>query len=160
LLADTLSNGTRGTTALEDRGHFALASRVLTQSDVFIVPRVDPASGQPVTYRLEPFVPSVSHGLEAPVPPSVPLLPFRFPSGSLPVVIQGPDGTIRVLGPAPFVQNRMRSLANVFGTLLEGPSPHITELHQLSTMNSQFEVQFTQYGRHVITLDGGIQDVW
>ena len=107
LLSDTLSNGTRGTTAIEDRSRFGVASRIVTQSETFIVPRLDPASGQPLTYRLEPFAPTVSVGNEA--PPNAPLIPFDFPSGSLTVRIQKPDGSMQVIGPAPFVQSRMKS---------------------------------------------------
>ncbi|MCH6545826.1 MAG: hypothetical protein IH796_07470, partial [Deltaproteobacteria bacterium] len=82
LLTDTLSNGTRGVGAVEDRERFALAPRILTQSETFIIPKVDSASGAPLTYRLEPFAPTVSRG-DRGVLPAPPVIPFQFPSGSL-----------------------------------------------------------------------------
>ncbi|MDA2929987.1 hypothetical protein MYX84_08595, partial [Acidobacteria bacterium AH-259-O06] len=159
LLTDTLSNGTRGVGAVEDRERFALAPRILAQSETFIIPKVDSASGAPLTYRLEPFAPTVSRG-DRGVLPAPPLIPFQFPSGSLTVRILKPDGTIDVLGPAPFVQARTRSLVDRNGETLGRGGGHMTDVYQLSTMDPQFEVQFTQEGRHVITLNGNVEDIW
>ena len=61
LFFDTLSNGSRGVVAVEDADRFGIAQRILTTSDTFVIPRLGAASGQPLTYRLEPFVPTVSH---------------------------------------------------------------------------------------------------
>ena len=159
LLTDSLSNGSRGVTAVEDRERFALAPRILTQSQTFIIPGEDTASGQHFSYRLEPFVPTVSRGQQgAPPPPS--LIPFRFPSGSLTVRIRKPDGSVDVLGPAPFLQSRMRSLVDRSGKLLDHGGGHLTDVYQLSTMEPQFEVEFRQQGRHVITLEGSVEDIW
>ena len=71
LLTDDLSNGTRGTRAIEDRNRFGISSRVLTQSETFVVPRVDSATGRPLTYRLEPFAPTISlaNAEDLPSPP-------------------------------------------------------------------------------------------
>ena len=111
LLADTFSNATRGTTAAEDAGSFQLANRRIFQADTFFVPRADPRSDQPYTYRLEPYVPFVSvsdHSL-----PNPPLIPFAFPSGQLHVVVQKPDGSVDDLGTAPFVQSTSLSLIHI-----------------------------------------------
>ena len=159
LLTDTLSNGTRGVRAIEDRGRFGLASRILTQSETFIVPRADAATGEPFTYRLEPFLPTISLG-DRGTPPNPPLIPFRIPSGSLTTRIRKPDGSVDTLGPAPFVQARVRGPVDSGGTALGRGGGHITDAYQLSTMDPSFEVQFTQEGRHVITLEGSIEDVW
>jgi len=159
LLTDTLSNGTRGVGAVEDRERFALAPRILTQSETFIIPKVDSASGAPLTYRLEPFAPTVSRG-DRGVLPAPPVIPFQFPSGSLTVTIRKPDGSVDVLGPAPFVQARTRSLVDRTGVTLDHDGGHMTDVYQLSTMDPQFEVQFTQEGRHVITLNGNVEDIW
>ena len=120
LLLDTLSNGARGVVAVEDADRFGVAQRILTPSDTFVIPRLEAASGQPLTYRLEPFAPTVglltsSFG-DLPGPPRI---PFQYPSGSLTVTIRHPDGTKRVLGPAPFVQSRLKSLVDDEGTLLD-----------------------------------------
>ena len=60
LLLDTLSNGSRGVLAEEDADRFGIAQRILTPSETFVIPRLSAASGRPLSYRLEPFVPAVS----------------------------------------------------------------------------------------------------
>ena len=161
LLLDTLSNGSRGVLAGEDADRFGIAQRILTSSKTFVIPRLGTASSQPLTYRLEPFVPTVSlgngSGAELPAPP---LIPFRFPSGSLTVRIRYPDGTERVLGPAPFVQSRLKSLVDDTGGLLDGSGGHISDVYQLTTLDPHFDVAFTQDGLHVITVEGTIDDIW
>ena len=131
LLLDTLSNGSRGVVAEEDAARFGIAQRILTSSETFVIPRLDAASGQALPYRLEPFAPTVSlvntsfGGL-----PLLPRIPFRFPSGNLTVTIHQPDGTERVLGPAPFVQSRLKSLASEDGIPLDTGGGHITDAYQ------------------------------
>ena len=160
-LLDTLSNGSRGVVAEEDANRFGIAQRILTSSETLVIPRLDVASGQPLTYRLEPFAPTVSlvntsfGGL-----PLLPRIPFRFPSGNLTVRIHHPDGTEAVLGPAPFVQSRLKSLASEEGIPLDSGGGHITDAYQLTTLDPRFEVAFTQDGLHVITVEGTIDDIW
>ena len=158
LLLDTLSNGSRGVVAVEDADRFGVAQRILTSSDTFVIPRLSAAAGHPLTYRLEPFVPTV--GLSDRDIPSPPRIPFRFPSGSLTVTIRQPDGTERVLGPAPFVQSRLKSLVDDEGVLLDNGGGHITDAHQLTTLDPRFDLTFTQDGLHVITVEGTVDDIW
>ena len=158
LFLDTLSNGSRGIVAREDTDRFGIAQRILTSSDTFVIPRLSPASGQPLTYRLEPFAPTVGVGNDGRL--SLPTIPFRFPSGRLTVRIAQPDGTERVLGPAPFVQSRLKSFVDAEGNLLDTGGGHISDAYQLSTMDPRFEVVFTQDGLHVITVAGTIDDIW
>ena len=161
LLLDTLSNGSRGVLAKEDADRFGLGQRILTQSETFVIPRLDAASGQPLTYRLEPFVPTVSlvsksfGGF-----PTSPRIPFRFPSGSLTVRIRRPDGRETVLGPAPFVQSRSKGLVDEEGFLLDKGGGHLSDVYQLTTLDPRFEVAFAQDGLHVITVEGTIDDIW
>ena len=154
LLLDTLSNGSRGVVAEEDTDRLGIAQRILTSSETFVIPRLGVASGQPLAYRLEPFVPTVSlmNG-SGNQPPNVPLIPFRFPSGSLTVTIRQPDGTERVLGPAPFVQSRLKSLVDEEGRFLDGGGGSLKNIYQLTTLDPRFEVTFAQDGRHVITVE-------
>ena len=158
LLLDTLSNGSRGVVAVEDAARFGVAQRILTSSETFVIPRLSAASGQPLTYRLEPFVPTVGLG-ERDIP-SPPRIPFRFPSGRLTVTIHQPDGSERVLGPAPFVQFRLKSLVDEEEELLDRSGGHITDAYQLTTLDPRFEVAFAQDGLHVITVEGAIDDIW
>ena len=160
LFLDTLSNGSRGVVAMEDADRFGIAQRILTTSDTFVIPRLG-ASGQALTYRLEPFVPTLGFFDAASGPLSVPPgIPLQFPSGSLTVTIRHPDGTETVRGPAPFVQSRLRSLVDEEGSLLDLSAGHISGAYQLSTMDPRFEVTFAQDGRHVITVEGTIDDIW
>ena len=158
LLLDTLSNGSRGVVAVEDADRFGIAQRILTSSETFVIPRLRAASGSPLTYRLEPFVPAVGVGSVGRT--YSPNIPFQFPSGSLTVTIHQPDGTERVLGPAPFVQSRLKSLVKEEGQLLDSGGGHISDAYQLSTMDPRFEVTFAQDGPHVITVEGTIDDIW
>ena len=123
------------------------------------MPRLNSASGEPLTYRLEPFAPTLSRG-DRGIPPTPPLIPFRFPSGRLTVQVQKPDGSVDVLGPASFVQARVKTLVDRNGETLDRGGGHLTDVYQLSTMDPSFEFQFTQDGRHLITLDGSIEDIW
>ena len=158
LLLDTLSNGSRGVVAVEDADRFGVAQRILTSSETFVIPRLGAASGQPLTYRLEPFVPAIGVGSVGRT--YSPNIPFRFPSGNLTVRIRQPNGTERVLGPAPFVQSRLKSLVKEEGNLLDAGGGHISDAYQLSTMDPRFEVTFAQDGLHVITVEGMIDDIW
>ena len=158
LLLNTLSNGSRGVVAMEDADRFGVAQRILTSSDIFVIPRLSAASGRPLTYRLEPFVPTV--GLSERDIPSPPRISFRFPSGRLTVTIRQPDGTERVLGPAPFVQSRSKGLVDEEGILLDHGGGHIATAAQLTTLDPRFDVTFAQDGLHVITVEGTIDDIW
>ena len=159
LLTDTVSNGTRGVRAVEDRSRFGVASRVVTQSEKFIIPRSHPTTGAAISYRLEPFVLTESVA-DRGFPPDAPRIPFRFPSGQLTVRVQKPDGSTVTIGPAPFAQARMRGLFDRDGAEIRSGGGHLTNPYQISTMDPRFETRFTQDGLHVITLEGSIEDIW
>jgi hypothetical protein len=157
LLADTISNATRGTSPLLAGGG-QLANRRIYQAGTFFVPRSDPRSDVPYTYRLEPFVPPVStsdHSL-----PYEPSIPFAFPSGQLHVTVQKPDGSVDDLGTAPFVQSTSRTPVMLNGDHYEGCSGSVGDVYQLITNSGQFDYQFNQYGTHLVTMTGTIEDIW
>jgi len=158
LLMDQLSGGTQGVRAMEDRGEFGVASRITTQSETFIVPRLDAANGLPAVYRLEPFAPTIAICDRS--PPAEPSVPFRFPSGALTVKITGPDGTTRTLGTAPFAQGRVQGLANPSGETLANGGGQISGVYQLTTLDPRFEVTFPVDGLYKIVLEGSVEDVW
>ncbi|MBC8249155.1 MAG: carboxypeptidase regulatory-like domain-containing protein, partial [Anaerolineales bacterium] len=60
LLSNVYTGGARGARAREDRDRFDLSTMVVYQPQRFIAPRVHPISGEPIAYRLEPFLPMVS----------------------------------------------------------------------------------------------------
>ncbi len=175
LLADTFSNAARGAmpadaASLTDAaalltnaaasltGAHQVANRRIYQGGAFFVPLSDPRSDVPLTYRLEPFAPLVSmsdHSL-----PYEPLIPFAFPSGQLQVAVQQPDGSVDDLGTAPFVQSTSRTPVMLNGSHYEGCSGSVGDVYQLTTSSGQFDYQFDQYGLHVITMSGTIEDVW
>ena len=165
LLADTFSNATRGTTPNDSSpdGGAQLSTRRAYQAATFFVPRSDPYSDEGqhrwhITYRLEPFVPFVSmsdHSL-----PYEPLIPFAFPSGQLHVAVQQPDGAVDDLGTAPFVQSTSRTPVMLNGSHYEGCNGNVGDIYQLTTNSGQFDYQFDQYGLHIITMSGTIEDIW
>jgi len=156
LLTNTFSNGQRGVTAREDQGRFALSTRIAYQSDHLIVPRLEEHSRLPITYRLEPFLPTISWSLAPePIPP---MIPFAFPSGQLHVAVQRPDGAVDDLGTAPFVQARHGMPEPRYQHYI-GSDRTLQRLYEVTTLSPQFEYQFPLYGRYLITMTGTIDDI-
>nr|MBC8248568.1 hypothetical protein [Anaerolineales bacterium] len=115
-------------------------------------------SGEPIAYRLEPFLPMVSFTDRA--FPSVPLVPFNFPSGQLQVMVEKPDSTMETLGPAPLTQSYSFQPTTLAGGDLHLGAPFLADIYSLTTMDEAFRYEFDQYGHHVITMTGVISDVW
>ncbi len=157
-LADTLSNATRGTLPTDDTSTSQLANRRSYQAATLFLPRSDSRSDVPLTYQLEPFVPFVSMGDHA--LPYEPLIPFAFPSGQLHVTVQKPDSSVDDLGTAAFVQSTSRTPVMLNGDHYEGCSGSVGDVYQLTTNSGQFDYQFGQYGLHVVTMAGSIEDIW
>jgi len=172
LLADYASNSERGVRAREDT-HYCLSPRTIWPTHRFIVPMNDEASGEPISYILEPSLPLTSWGFRPLYervlldPPSIPL---AYPGGELHVQVQRPDGVTDDLGAAAFVAGlnplmnyrpdstdptrHHRTLLRSFGN--PGPSDY----YRAWTGGERFRYTFTQYGRYVITLSGQMQDIW
>jgi hypothetical protein len=156
LLMDHYSNATQGVRAREDRLRFGIASRIATQSDTFVIPRLHPISGDTLTYRLEPFLPSVS--MSDRDPPEIPVIPFRFPSGALRVTVTRPDGTSETIGPAPLLQAWPATITNRHGQLFDGGGGQITEAYRLTTLDPRFEIAFASDGVHTIRAELSVDD--
>lgn len=158
LLGDYPINGHRGVTALEDNGEFAMPTRVVTPPHQVVIPRVDARSGQPIAYQLEPGSPWLSQtDRRQPNPLWVPL---ALPSGDLTIQVQKPDGSVDVLGPAPIRQSSVRTPSTPGGAPLHQGTGQIADLFHLATMDEAFAYQFEQYGPHLITLNGSINDIF
>ena len=158
LLTDDFVQGTRGTGAREDRGTFELASQIVSQGAPYYTPAVDVRSGEPITYRLEPYLPMVSFtDRRMPAPP---LIPFDLPGGQLCVAIQAPDGIARDLGCDAFAQSFNRTKTTRAGRDLNVGTVQLDDVYSLRTTSDRFQVAFDQYGHHVITMTGTVQDVW
>jgi hypothetical protein len=158
LLNNDAVQGTRGAGAREDRGLFGLASDIVFQDAPYHVPPVDLLVGQPITYRLEPFLPMFSHtDRRMPVPP---LIPLDLPGGMLEVLVQGPDGTPRYLGAEPFAQSFNRTKTTRYGGELNAGTIQMDDAYSLKAASDRFRVTFDQYGHHAITMIGSVDDVW
>jgi hypothetical protein len=113
LLGDYPANGHRGLQAREDRGVYALPTRVRFPPHLVVIPRSDPRTGEPLRYRLEPGSYWVS-GTErrTPCPPKIPLV---LPGGELAVEVVKPGGRVDLLGPAPILRGPHRSCRRRYG---------------------------------------------
>ena len=145
------SNGTHGAIALEDRGSWAIANHIVTNSDTFILAKD--------RYRLEPFAPMTSRSAGNGVLAEVPHLALRYPSGSLRVTVRKPDGSLDDLGSAPIAQAVLSTPITRAGNTANAASFHGSDFLQLSTLDPRFDYEFTQYGRHVISMTGTVEDL-
>ncbi len=147
---DDIENGLRGGVAVEDRGKFAVASHVITSTEAQIVP--------PRRYRLEPYVPMIAYSTARLT--DTPLIPLRFPSGSLTVRVTKPDGSVDDLGSAPFAQSTSRTPLTRSGLFISNSSASVTDFYQLTTLDPRFDYDFTQFGRYTVQMSGTVDDVW
>ena len=158
LMMDDFVQGTRGTGAREDKNRFALTSQIVSQGAPYYVPPVDLRSGQPITYRLEPFLPMISFtDRRMPTPP---LIPFDLPGGQLCATIREPDGTDLDLGCEGFAQSFNRTKTTRAGQDLNSGTVQLEDVYSLKAASDRFRVTFDQYGHHVISMMGTIGDIW
>jgi hypothetical protein len=158
LLTDTLHAGTRGVVAREDRRRFGMIPLTTFPDSIFVIPRDDARTGEPLSYRLEPFMPLISMSDRG--TGNVPPVPFALPSGALEAVVEAPDGTTTNLGPSPFVQPVTSTPAFVHGRLRDNDGGAMHEVFQLTTLDDAFRHEFTDYGHHVVTMSGAVEDIW
>jgi hypothetical protein len=158
LLNDTFIQGTRGTGAREDVSAFGLASQIATQGAPFYAPPTDPRTGDPIRYRLEPFLPMVSFTDRR--MPAAPLFPFDLPGGSLHLAVEAPDGTVRDLGSEPFSQSFNRTPTTRGGQDLNVGTVQQDDVYSLRAASDRFRVTFDQYGHHIVTMTGQVNDLW
>jgi hypothetical protein len=158
LLAEDFSLGLRGTGAAEDRGRFEIATKIVSQGARYVIPPVDVRTGAPISYRLEPFLPTIS--INDRRQPFRPIIPFADPAGELTVSVEQPDGTARHLGSAPLVQSFVHSSTTDAGADINIGTIRLDDVYSLTTLDDRFELQFTQYGRHVVHMSGELHDVW
>jgi len=160
LLTDTLYEATRGTSSREDQNRLGIIPMISLQSHQFILPKEDPKTGDPLSYRLEPFLPLIAfadRGL-----PNPPTIDFAFPSGSLEVTVKKPDGNTDKIGPAPFVQSVNATPGYDWGKVKDYSigGGGMQEVYQLSTLDDAFNYAFDQYGHYEIIMKGSINDMY
>ena len=121
-------------------------------------PRTDPRTGDPLTYRLEPFSQWISGtDRRLPCPPHI---PFAFGDSSLAATVHKPDGTIETIGPAPIRQSSVRTPTTPGGVPLASGTGQIADLYQLYTGDDAFAYQFDQDGLYTIVLEGFLDDIY
>jgi hypothetical protein len=152
------SNGKRGTVAIEDSDRLQIAGRVTSNPGKFVLPKENPQTGAPRSYNLEPFVPLTGADNKGWFAPQT--IPFAFPSGSLQVSIQKPDGSVENLGSAPFRQPYMQEVSGPSGNSVSPVSNSSSLYFGLTTLDDRFNVTFDQYGQHRIAMQGSIDDIF
>ena len=157
LFGDALMNGYRGVTAREDIGRFEMINRVVYPTNRSILSPIDLLTGEEASYRFD----LGSHWISAserrtPCPPHIPL---AYPSGRLSISIEKPDGTIEAIGPSPLAQSVVHTPTTLDGGQTANGTGQVSDLYHASMMGSATSVAFDQYGDHVITLSGSIEDV-
>ncbi|HVT43225.1 MAG TPA: hypothetical protein VMT00_02435 [Thermoanaerobaculia bacterium] len=157
LLLNSFHAGARGVDSVESRGRFSLAPRIAMPAERIVVPRRDAITGSSITYSLEPYIPSLAVS-DRSEPLTAPRIPFRFPSGSLSIRLRAPDGSERLIGPAPLKQSVIEPLSRRGSPLENGPS--LSTTLRLSTLDPAFNVVFETDGLYTATLDLVVEDVW
>ena len=158
LLMDDFVQGTRGIGAREDAGKFALASEIVSQGAPFYIPPINAETGQAIDYRLEPYLPMISFtDRRMPAPP---LIPFDLPGGELCVSIQNPDSSQRNLGCESFAQSFNRTKTTADGNDLNSGTVQLDDVYSLQGVSDRFVVNFDQYGHHIVTMTGEVDDLW
>ncbi len=150
-------SGGRGILPVEDAATAALSSRVVYNAGRYVLPRFDPASGDPIPYPLEPYLPALlPNSFFATAPP---LLPLDVTTGEITVAVTRPDGTVDDLGVVPLAQNRLSTSTRLESQALGATSP--VDVYRLTTLDPRLTAYtFEQDGSHTITLTGFVRDVW
>ncbi len=158
ILMNDLSQGQRGTSPRETADFFRPSSFIIQQSAPYIIPAVDPLSGAPITYRLEPFLPMISFSdREAPTPPQI---PFDLPGGEACLVITTPSGQTEDFDCHELVQSAHRTPTTRHGDDINTGTEQVKDYYELRIDSDTFLHQFEEYGRYEISLTGEVQDIW
>ncbi len=158
LLMDDFVQGTHGTSARDEQKIFSLASQIVSQGASYYAPPVDLQTNQTITYRLEPFLPMISYTDRR--IPGPPLIPFQLPGGNLCVTVLEPDKNLVDLGCDIFSQSLNRTKTTRDGLDLNTGTVQIDDVYSLKTATDRFVYAFDQYGHHVITMTGFVDDIW
>jgi hypothetical protein len=157
LFEDAPSEGARGLLSEADQLVVALSNRTQFNSPTYILPPNNYATGQPLTYPLEPYM--LNQMPNAYATSSAPLVPFLLPGGRLVVSVTTPDGRTDNLGSTPILQNQLSTPTLDERERYSESSP--LDAYRLTTLNPLLRAYtFSQYGEHVISMTGTVEDVW
>jgi hypothetical protein len=153
LLADTPAQAARGLQA--DGDHWGWSNHIAWQPFLHVTPRTD-ATGEPIRYLLEPYLPQLMvTDRETPAPPPMEL---ALPGGTWKVTITDPTGASSILGPAPFKQLVSRAASAVGDMPLNQGGDQVMGIAHLTTLDDQFRHAFTKDGLHQIRIEGDVPD--
>ena len=74
--------------------------------------------------------------------------------------VTDPDGSVRELGPTAFSQSFNRTPTTRAGVDLNPGTTQLNDVYSLTTGDPGFMVSFDDFGHHVITMTGEIDDIW
>jgi hypothetical protein len=156
LFMDAPGNGTRGLLPA-DTSAYALSNRVIFNAPTYILPPNSADGETPLTYALEPHL--LMQLPNAYDMATAPLIPLALPGGRLSVRVTAPDGTTFSQAAQPFAQTRVGTAANDERARYGAQSP--LDTYQLMTLNPALSAySFTQYGEHIIEVEGELEDVF
>ncbi|MDX2140851.1 MAG: hypothetical protein SF123_22395 [Chloroflexota bacterium] len=156
LLVEAPSNGTRGLLPA-DTAAYALSNRVIFNAPTYILPPNSADGETPLTYSLEPHL--LMQLPNAYDMTTAPLIPLALPGGRLSVRVTAPDGTTFSQAAQPFAQARLGTATNNERARYGAQSP--LDTYQLTTLNPALSAHsFTQYGEHIIEVEGELEDVF
>jgi hypothetical protein len=156
LFMDAPSNGTRGLLPA-DTTAYALSNRVSFNAPTYILPPNSADGETPQTYSLEPHL--LMQLANAYDMETAPLIPLALPGGRLSVSVTAPDGTTFSQAAQPFAQNHIGTATDDERTRYGAQSP--LDTYQLTTLNPALNAySFTQYGEHIIEVEGELEDVF
>lgn len=151
------SSGARGVLPREDAGLLGVSSRVGFSGERYILPRVDPQTGELIPYPLEPYLPAMlGNSNDETISP---LIPFDPVSGEVTVSVTGPDGAVDDLGSVSMLQNMLSTSTRIEARAVGASSP--LDVYRLTTLDPRLMgYTFEQDGHYVINVTGTIHDVW
>jgi hypothetical protein len=150
--------GVRGTGASEDSAVLQVTNQIVSHGAPYIAPPVNRRTGEPIQYRIEPYLPRISYTDRR--MPTSPLLAFSLPGGVLAAVVEGPDGGIREIDPAPLTQAWIHTSSTAAGHDLNPGTTQLNDPYSLTTGADRFQTTFQEYGLHHVVLEGELEDVW
>ena len=158
LFADYPTNGHRGVQAMEDIGNYQMLTRTILPPHKVVLQMVDDRTGLPIQYRLEPgsnWLSSTDRRF-----PNPPIFPLNLPHGSIQATIHKPEGGQDVISPTPILQSSVRTPSLPDGTILGEGTGHAADIYHLHTREPEFAYTFDQYGLHIISLTGFVEDIY
>lgn len=169
LLADLVSNGSRGVLPPESDRGWAVSPAAVFQSPLPVFPR-EYVDGRSVSFCFEPGLPLVALA-NRPFPMTIPrpLIPLQFPSGVWQVDLRSPSGKTIHMGPVAFACGRNNlSVVDIPGVNparepIEAPQAYgnnyLGDVYQLTTADRRAFIQtLHEDGRYTAQTSGFVLD--